>query len=353
MFVVTATPHRISFFGGGTDLPDFYSKTHGAVLSVTINQFVYVTVKRHGELFGEPYRLNYSETERVDELDAIRNQIARETLRTLGINPPIYISTVADMPSGSGLGSSSSFAVGLAQALNAMNQRRMHPAELAELASHIEIDVLKKPIGKQDQYNAAIGGLNHFCFYPNGGVAVRAVRMPFDSIQNLFGHLMLMWTGLTRSADLVLSEQRSNIDQRFAELTAMRDAADHAVQLFESPSFAIEEFGCLLDEAWTLKRRLATSISTPMIDDAYACARKHGAYGGKLCGAGAGGFLLLCVPPEKRAAIRRALPAFTELNIGYEPHGARVLFPQTHAGSTQSVPDDVSRARDRRLGAVV
>jgi D-glycero-alpha-D-manno-heptose-7-phosphate kinase len=199
--------------------------------------------------------------------------------------------------------------------------------------------VLKKPIGKQDQYNAAIGGLNHFCFYPNGGVAVRAVRMPFEAIQKLFGHLMLMWTGLTRSAESVLREQQSNIDKRLAELTAMRDAADDAVQLFESPSFRIEEFGRLLDEAWAIKRRLASSISNSMIDDAYACARKHGAYGGKVCGAGAGGFLLLCAPPEKRAAIRRALPSFTELSIGYEPHGARVLFPQTHAGSTQFVPD--------------
>ena len=163
--------------------------------------------------------------------------------------------------------------------------------------------------------------------------------MPFEAIQTLFRHLMLMWTGLTRSADTVLREQRSNIDNRLSELTAMRDAADEAVQLFESPSFSIEEFGRLLDEAWAIKRTLATSISNSMIDDAYACARKHGAYGGKVCGAGAGGFLLLCAPPEKRAAIRRALPSFTELSIGYEPHGARVLFPQTHAGSTQFAPD--------------
>lgn len=333
MFVVTATPHRISFFGGGTDLPDFYRETYGAVLGVTINKFVYVTVKPHGNLFNEPYRINYSETELVNALDEIRNQIARETLRKLETRAPIYISTVADMPSGSGLGSSSSFAVGLVQALNALNGRRMQPGELAEMACQIEIDILKKPIGKQDQYNAAIGGLNYFKFHPNGNVAITAVRMPFETIEHMFDHFMLLWTGLTRSADAVLNEQRKNIADRKTELTAMRDSADEALHMFESPSFNVKEFGALLHEGWMLKRKLAKSISNPAIDDAYERARKMGAYGGKICGAGAGGFLLLCVPPERKQAIRQELASLKELTIGYEPHGSRVLFPHLHVSS--------------------
>ncbi len=335
MFVVTATPHRISFFGGGTDMPDFYRRTHGSVLSVTINRFVYVTVKPHGELFNEPYRLNYSETELVHNLDEVRNQIARETMRKLGTPAPIYISTIADMPSGSGLGSSSSFAVGLAQALSTLQGRRMQPAEIAEFASHIEIDVLKKPIGKQDQYNAAIGGLNHFTFMPSGNVAVTAVRTPFDTIEAMFEHFMLLWTGVMRSAEDVLKEQRGNINDRMTELTSMRDSADEAVKMFESPAFNIQEFGKLLHEGWVLKRKLAKSISNSAFDEAYDKARSVGAYGGKICGAGAGGFLLLCVPPEKKQAVREALPHMKELKIGYEPHGTRVLFPNSHM--TQSM----------------
>lgn len=327
-FVVAAAPHRISFFGGGTDLPDFYRQTPGAVLGVTINKFVYVTVKPHGQLFNEAFRLNYSETELVSTLDDISNEISRETIRALQIQPPLYISTVADMPSGSGLGSSSSFAVGLGQALSTLQGRTMQPAELAELACRVEIDMIGKPIGKQDQYNAAIGGLNHFRFLPNGGVAVTAVRMPYQTIQYLFSHLMLLWTGFTRSADTVLREQRQNITDRMAELTAMRDMADEGVNLLERRAFNIHEFGQLLDEAWKLKRNLASSISNSAIDQAYEVAQRHGALGGKICGAGAGGFLLLCVPPERRQAVREALPSYKEMPIAYEPQGSRVLFPQ-------------------------
>jgi D-glycero-alpha-D-manno-heptose-7-phosphate kinase len=344
MYVVTATPHRVSFFGGGTDLPDFYRQSHGAVLSTAINKFVYVTVKRHGDLFEEPYRLNYSETELVRTLEDMRNQIARETIRALRIEPPIYISTVADMPTGTGLGSSSSFAVGLAHALNAMNHRRMQPAELAELACRVEIDILKKPIGKQDQYSAAIGGLNHFRFLPNGNVAVTAVRMPFETIEWLFDHFLLLWTGVTRSADTVLQEQRSNLKDRMPELTAMRDAADEALHMFESRSFSVKEFGRLLHEAWQLKRNLAKSISNPLIDNAYEYALSLGAYGGKLCGAGAGGFLLLCVPPERKEAVRQGLSTLKEMPIGYEPQGSRMLFPhaQMHPMDYLSVTDEIS-----------
>lgn len=330
MFVVTATPHRISFFGGGTDLPDFYRHTHGAVLGTTVNQFVYVTVKHHGRLFAEPYRLNYSETELVDAVEHIRNDIARETLRKLKTVPPVFLSTVADVPSGSGLGSSSSFAVGLTQALCALHHMQVRPAELAEMASDIEINVLKKPIGKQDQYNAAFGGLNHFRFHANGSVAITPVRMARDRIEMLFESFILLWTGITRSADSVLKDQRDSIDAHMAELVSMRDAADAALHLLETPSFCIKEFGQLLDQAWQTKRKLAKAITNPAIDAAYARALRAGAYGGKICGAGAGGFLLLCVPLEKKHAVRAALSEFTELPIAYEPQGARILFPLLH-----------------------
>src|SRR5436309_4254805 len=195
---VTRTPLRISFAGGGTDLLDFYQREYGAVLSTAIDQYIYVTVKRHGDLFNEPIRLNYSETELVDRIDDVQNAIARECLRLLEIEPPIYISTVADIPASTGLGSSSSFAVGLLNALHAFRDERVSAGQLAEEASYIEIDVLKQPIGKQDQYAAAFGGLNFFCFKPGGGVTVEPHRLRNGALGDLFNHIMMFWTGHQR-----------------------------------------------------------------------------------------------------------------------------------------------------------
>src|SRR5437899_522903 len=188
--VVTRTPLRVSFAGGGTDLADFYERDYGAVFSTAIDKYIFVTVKRHHELFNEPIRINYSSTELVDSLDHIRNNIAREALRLLKIDPPIYISTVGDVPASTGLASSSSFAVGLLNALHAYRGERVSPGQLAEEATKIEIDVLKEPIGKQDQYAVAFGGLNFFRFNPGGAVVVEPVRVRNNFLDELFDHIL-------------------------------------------------------------------------------------------------------------------------------------------------------------------
>ena len=323
--ILTRTPLRLSFAGGGTDLASFYEKDDGAVFSTAINRYVYVTVKEHSELFLEPIRLNYSKSEQVAEVEEIENDIARECLRFLDVGPPIYISTVGDVPASTGLGGSSAFAVGLLNALHAYRGERVSAGQLAEEAAHIEIDVLGHPIGKQDQYAAAFGGLNVFCFRQDGGVTVEHQAMPHSLREELFGHLLLFWTGHQRDANDVLSEQSANTAERFDELTAMRDQAFALRRLVSERAFDVVPFAEMMHAGWELKRTLASRISNSQIDEWYQRALQAGALGGKLCGAGAGGFLLFVVPPERQEAVRAALAELTELAVDHEPHGSQVV----------------------------
>lgn len=328
--VVTRTPLRVSFAGGGTDLADFYEKDFGAVFSAAIDKYIFVTVKRHSELFNEPIRINYSATEQVDSIDEIQNNIARECLRLLKVDPPIYISTVGDLPASTGLAGSSSFAVGLLHALHAYRGERVSPGQLAEEATHIEIDVLKEPIGKQDQYAAAFGGLNFFRFNPGGAVTIEPVRVSLSFLSELFDHVLMFWTGLQRDASSVLTEQRRNIPDKMEFLRKMRDHAGQLQSLAAKGKFDPGAFGEILHESWLLKRQLASSISSAKIDDYYELARQAGAVGGKICGAGNGGFLLFIVSPENQAAVRQALGRLLEVPVRYEVHGSRVLLPFEH-----------------------
>src|SRR5215469_6377095 len=227
--VVTRTPLRVSFGGGGTDIADFYERNYGAVFSTAIDKYIYVTVKRHSELFCEPIRVNYSATEQVERIDEIQNNIARECLRLLKVDPPIYISTVGDLPASTGLAGSSAFAVGLLHALHAYRGERVTPGQIAEEACHIEIDVLKEPIGKQDQYAAAFGGLNFFRFNPGGAVTVEPVRVRTSFLEDLFDHVLMFWTGIQRDASSVLIEQKKNTSSKLDFLKKMRDHA-HQMQ---------------------------------------------------------------------------------------------------------------------------
>jgi len=324
--IVTRTPLRVSFAGGGTDLPAFYEREYGGVLSTTIDKYLYVTVKRHGDLFGERVRLNYSATERVATVDKIDNAIARECLRLVGVEPPIYISTVADLPGSSGLGSSSSFAVGLLNALHAYQGEFVSAGQLAREAAHVEIDVLHHPIGKQDQYAAAFGGLNFFQFNPGGSVTVEPHPMSNGALDRLFKHALMFWTGLARDSGAVLAEQRKNTAKKMADLRAMREHG-RGLQRLLGNGFDPEAFGGVLDETWRLKRKLASRISNHQIDTWYARARDAGAFGGKLCGAGGGGFLLYIVPPDRQNAVRQAMDGLKEIPIRYEAQGSRLLFP--------------------------
>jgi D-glycero-alpha-D-manno-heptose-7-phosphate kinase len=326
--VLTQTPLRVSFAGGGTDLAAFYEHDDGAVFSTTIDKYVYVTVKRHGPVFDEKIRLNYSVSESVGEVDAIRNDIARESLRLLDIDPPIYISVVSDLPDSSGLGGSSAFAVGLLHALHLYKGERPSAEQLAEEASEIEIGVLAQPIGKQDQYAAAIGGLNLLSFRADASVVATPLRAAPDAIEGLFARLIMLWTGHQRRSSSVLFEQRDRTPDHRHQLRHMRDQAYELQQIMQDPVPDYRRFAALLRSGWTLKRQLAGAVSNDLIDAWYRAALEAGAEGGKLCGAGGGGFLLFMCDPGRRDAIEQSMPDLRAVPIAYEPRGTRVLLAQ-------------------------
>jgi D-glycero-alpha-D-manno-heptose-7-phosphate kinase len=328
--VITRTPLRVSFAGGGTDLSDFYECEHGAVFSTAIDKYIYVTVKRHGGIFNEAIRLNYSKSEQVNGIDEIENDIARECLRFLEVEPPIYISTVADLPASTGLGGSSSFAVGLLNALHAFRGERVSAGQLAEEACYIEIELLKEPIGKQDQYAAAFGGLNFFCFKPGGSVTVEPQRVANGGLRELFDNILMFWTGHQRDAGSVLAEQKANTALKMDSLLKMRNHAYELQTITSNGYFNAEKFGRVLDESWQLKRRLASTITTIQIDRWYEMAMKAGAKGGKLCGAGGGGFLLFIVRPEDQQSVRETLGGLTEVPVSHEVHGSHLVLPFAH-----------------------
>lgn len=323
--VTTITPQRLSFAGGGTDLPDFYREYGGAVVSTTIDKYIYVTVKRHSHLFNETYRLSYSKTEHVNSLDEIENDVARECLRLVHVDPPLFIATAADLPASSGLGSSSSFAVGLLYALHTLRGENVSVGQLAEEASHVEIEMLGHPIGKQDQYAAAFGGLNYITFTSNGRVHLDPLWLPNGGADALFRNSMLFWTGMQREAEDILHEQRAMISTTADTLMKMREMAaecrDALLVLHED----LRRFGTIVDVGWWAKRSLASKISSSQIDDCYARAREAGALGGKIAGAGGGGFLYLIVPTDAQERVRAALPDMVDVPVKYEPRGVRLL----------------------------
>lgn len=325
--IVTRTPLRISFAGGGTDLPAFYQHEYGAVLSMTIKRYVYVTVKRHSELFFEPIRLNYSKSEEVDHVHEIDNNILRECLELLDIEPPIYVSTVGDVPASTGLGGSSAFAVGLLNALHAYRGERVTAGQLADEACHIEIDVLGEPIGKQDQYAAAFGGMNLLTFKSDGRVTVEHQRASNGSLRALFDSMLMFWTGHQRDASGVLVEQRENTSAKFERLRKMRDQVHALNAVLSSEPIDLADVGRVLHDGWLMKRELASSITNSLIDVWYERALRAGALGGKLCGAGGGGFLLFVVPAERQRAVRDALDDLMELGVDQESHGSIVVTP--------------------------
>ena len=290
--IISKTPLRISFAGGGTDLPSFYKhNSYGAVLSTSINSYIYVTVKKHTRLFSERFRLNYSETELLDDIESIENPIIRECLRFLGIDDRIYISTIADAPGSSGLGSSSSFCVGLLNALYKYKGETVSPGRLAEEAARIEIDILKRSMGKQDHYAAAFGGLNYIRFNSDESVTIRPVITKVQTIEKLFNSMISFWTGVVRPSESILKEQDEKNKENADVLIAMREQANELMNLLYDDNFSIEQFGGIIHQGWQMKRKLASNISNSTIDRFYKIARQSGGIGGKISGAGAGGFL--------------------------------------------------------------
>ena len=324
-FVTTITPQRLSFAGGGTDFADFYLRHGGAVVSATIDKFVYVTVKRHSELFDEKYRLSYSLTEHVDDLDLIKNDIARECLRFLNVDPPLFISTTSDLPVSSGLGSSSSFAVGLLLALHSLRGETVTAGQLAEEACHIEIDVLGKPIGKQDQYAAAFGGINFYEFMKDGRVRVEALWNRVTDLQELFDSGTLYWTGVQRRAEDVLGEQQKNIPSQIEALKEMTELAKSCRLIFLNSENLVGDIASIVNQGWALKRNYASTVSSLILEDGIARALAAGAYGAKIAGAGGGGFLYVLASNRDKDLVNNALSPMSPVNIQYCQFGSRVL----------------------------
>ena len=324
-FVTTITPQRLSFAGGGTDFADFYLQHGGAVVSATIDKFVYVTVKRHSELFDEKYRLSYSLTEHVDDLDLIKNDIARECLRFLNVEPPLFISTTSDLPVSSGLGSSSSFAVGLLLALHSLRGETVTAGQLAEEACHIEIDVLGKPIGKQDQYAAAFGGINFYEFMKDGRVRVEALWNRVTDLQELFDSGTLYWTGVQRRAEDVLGEQQKNIPSQTGALKEMAELAKSCRLSFLNSENLIGDIASIVNQGWARKRNYASTVSSTVLDDGIARAIAAGAHGAKIAGAGGGGFLYVLAHERDKESITKALSSMSPVSFQYCQFGSKVL----------------------------
>jgi D-glycero-alpha-D-manno-heptose-7-phosphate kinase len=320
--IISQTPYRVSFAGGGTDLPAFYENEPGCVLSVTLKQHMYVTVSPRFEVTT---RVAYTRTEIAETIDQIEHTLVREALRMTGLGRHLEITTIGDVPAGTGMGSSSSLAVGLLNALYAYRGDIASGRRLAEEACRMEIDILQKPIGKQDQYAAAFGGLNTITFHPGGSVTVEPVPHRPGTLAELPRRVLICYTGQQRSADDILSKQSQGTVDRMPVLRQMRDLATE-MRTAISGEVDLDEFARLLHQGWELKRSLGFGIANRAIDHAYAAARAAGAVGGKLLGAGGGGFLLLMAPAEKHDAIRDALGRPRELPFEIEPRGSRIIF---------------------------
>ncbi len=320
--IISRTPFRMSFVGGGTDLPSFYRHEPGAVLSIAINKYVYITVNRR---FDETLRISYSQTEIVDHVQSVRHPLFRETMRLAGVESGVEVTSVADVPAGTGLGSSSSFTVGLLHALEAYRGRYRTAEELAEAACHLEIDVLGEPIGKQDQYAAAFGGFRRYQFNPDGSVFVYPLICAPEVLSAFFSHLMLFYLGGARDARSVLAEQSSNTTAKLEHLRQIRDLVDRFWCVLVRGK-DVRECGELLHEGWSCKKQLANNISSSSIDEGYERARAAGALGGKVLGAGGSGFLLLFCQPERQAAVRATLRDLREIAFGFEPEGSKIIY---------------------------
>ena len=329
--IISQTPYRVSFAGGGTDLIAFYRHEYGAVLSLTIDKHMYVTVSPR---FDATTRVAYTQTEIVDSVDKLQHTIVREALRLTELGPHLEITTIGDVPAGTGLGSSSSLTVGLLNALYGYQGRLTTQARLAEEACRIEIDILGKPIGRQDQYATAFGGVNYIRFNPDGSVDVEPVPCTADTVKELQRHMLMFYTGRERDADEILSQQSAGTTSRMQVLREMRDLANELKNtLSGSPN--LDAFARLMHTSWELKRSLGFGISDGTIDDMYSTARSAGAVGGKLLGAGGGGFLLMIAPPERHDAIRYALRWPVELDFGIDRRGSRLVFISDHQRLTR------------------
>jgi D-glycero-alpha-D-manno-heptose-7-phosphate kinase len=325
--IIARTPVRVSLLGGGTDYPSHFREHGGQTLSLAIDHYSYVTVKRLAPLFDYSVRVSYSRMETVQRVDEIEHPSVRECLKFLGIDGGVEIHYVGDLPARSGLGSSSSFTVCLLHALHAFKGDEVGPRQLAEEAVIVEQQRIRERVGLQDQYISAFGGVQHFTYARDGSVGVSPLVLSDARQRDLLSHLMLFYTRVQRRAHEVLDEQleKTRRGELKAPLGRLSALVDEGIDVLRG-SGPITRLGDLLDEAWQLKRTLSSKIANPAIDDCYARARSAGAVGGKLLGAGSGGFMLFLVEPARQAAVAEALPDLGRVDFGIDAAGSAIVF---------------------------
>ncbi len=323
--IICRTPYRVSFFGGGTDYPDWYRQHGGAVLAATIDKYCYLTCRYLPPFFEHRFRIVYRKIESCTTIDEISHPAVRETLRFLGVDRGIELHHDGDLPARSGMGSSSAFTVSLLHALRALRGEISSRTQLARDSIHLEQVVLQETVGSQDQVMAAHGGLRHVKFHPDGDIEIAPLTLTAERIAELKDHLLLVYTGIVRTASDVARSYVADIGSRRRQLRVMKELVDESIDILAS-GMNICAFGDLLHESWQAKRSLSTCVSNSEVDDLYARARAAGALGGKLTGAGGGGFLLLFAPPDRHADILAALPGHIHVPFSFETSGSQIVF---------------------------
>lgn len=353
--IITSTPLRISFFGGGTDYPVWYREHGGAVLATTIDKSCYITCRYLPPFFEYHSRVSYSKVENVEHNWSIQHPSVRACLQFMQLEEGVEIQHVADLPARTGLGTSSAFTVGLLLGLYALQQRMRDKHSLAADAIHVEQDLIPEAVGSQDQVSAAYGGFNRIDFRTDGSIDVRRVLASTDRLAELQDHLALFFTGFSRTASEVATEQIRLTPDRRRELHLMHEMVGEAESIVSDSSRPIEDFGKLLNEAWQVKRTLTNKISSPLIDEIYEAGRSAGALGGKLLGAGGGGFMLFFVRPEQREELRARLHRLLCVPISFSTKGSQVVVYEPERQFDQLLRDerDSVYGREKPVGAPV
>jgi len=323
--IVSRTPYRISFFGGGTDYPAWYAKHGGGVLATTIDKYCYLTCRHLPPFFEHKIRVVYSKIENCHSIDEIGHPAIREVLRFMEFDRGVEIHHDGDLPARSGMGSSSAFTVGLLHALYALKGIMPGKRRLALEGIHVEQNLLKETVGSQDQVSAAYGGFNHIKFFPNSEISVIPLTIPPDRLKELNANLMLLYTGIKRTASTIADSYVKTFDESKRHLRIMRDLLDESLSILNG-SQELRGFGDLLDEAWRAKKSLSSAVTNPQVDQLYEEAKAAGALGGKLLGAGGGGFMLLFVPPDRQQEVRDRLNRSLFVPFKFEFSGSQIIF---------------------------
>lgn len=329
--IISRTPYRISLFGGGTDYPAWYRCHGGAVVGTTINKYCYLSVRRLPPFFEHRHRVVYSRIELPQSVAEIQHPAVRAVLMEQGIEDGIEIQHHGDLPARSGIGSSSSFTVGLLNAVRAFRGKMSSKEWLAKEAIRIEQEVIREHVGSQDQVWAAYGGINQIIFHPEGTFHINPIIMTAERRKELEDHMLLVFTGFSRTAAVLAKQQIENIERRENQLHTVFQMVDQAVSILRDPDCSLMELGVLLHDSWRIKRELADAVSNPAIDGIYDAARDAGALGGKLIGAGGGGFMLLLVDPKNRHRVRERLRSLIEVPISIGSSGSQILVYEPDA----------------------